>query len=129
MKKKKEKLANVTTCDYGSFIDMKTTARTTEGEPLMESSVLREMLPTGTVRTVVSVRTAKAHLSGLLEQVAGGQEITITSDGVPKARLVPISAKKQRPFLGTRAHLATMPPWQGGLTSEEIIREDRDSRG
>ena len=37
---------------------------------------------------VVTVRDAKAHLSGLLEWVAGGHELTITSDGEPKARLI-----------------------------------------
>ena len=36
---------------------------------------------------MVSVRDAKAHLSALLEWVAAGQELTITSDGLPKARL------------------------------------------
>jgi hypothetical protein len=33
-----------------------------------------------------------------------------------------------KPFTGTREHLAKMPPWRGGPTAEEIIREDRDSR-
>ena len=129
MKKKKEKLADVTTCDYNRSIDMTLSARTTEGAPLAESSVLQEMPTSGALRTSVSVRTAKAHLSGLLEQVARGQEILITSDGVPKARLVPISTEKRRPFLGTRAHLATMPAWKSGPSAEEIVREDRDSRG
>jgi prevent-host-death family protein len=127
MKKKKEKLADVTTCDYTQSIDMNSSAIITEGEPLADSSVMREM--PATTGSSVSVRTAKAHLSGLLEQVANGQEIVITSDGVPKARLVPVSTKKRLPFLGTREHLATMPPWTGGISSEEIIREDRDSRG
>jgi hypothetical protein len=36
--------------------------------------------------------------------------------------------KVGKPFTGTREHLAKMPPWRGGLTAEEIIREDRDSR-
>jgi len=36
--------------------------------------------------------------------------------------------KVGKPFTGTREHLTKMPPWRGGLTAEEIIREDRDSR-
>jgi hypothetical protein len=33
-----------------------------------------------------------------------------------------------KPFRGAQAHLDTMPPWRGGLTADEIIRADRDSR-
>ena len=62
--------------------------------------------------------------------MAAGREVTITSDGEPKARLVPIGAEAQRkPFQGTREHLKTMPKWRGGPTAEEIVREDRDARG
>ena len=77
----------------------------------------------------ISVRAAKAHLSGLLDQVAAGREVVITSDGVPKARLVPMEGGAQRRvFTGSRAHLKTMPKWQGGPTADEIVREDRDAR-
>ena len=82
------------------------------------------------VGAAISVRAAKAHLSGLLELVAAGREVTITSGGKPKARLVPMSAgSQQKPFSGTREHLKLMPPWRGGLTADEIIRADRDARG
>jgi len=68
-------------------------------------------------------------LSGLLEEVAHGREVVITSGGKPKARLVPMDAGAgRRPFQGTREHLKTMPPWSGGATAEELVREDRDSR-
>ena len=77
----------------------------------------------------ISVRAAKAHLSGLLDEVARGREVVITSDGKPKARLVPMEIGAQRvPFTGTREHLKTMPKWRGGPTAEEIVREDRDGR-
>ena len=76
------------------------------------------------------MRAAKAHLSGLLDEVAAGREVIITSDGVPKARLVPMSAEMERkPFTGTREHLKKMPPWTGGPTADELVREDRDGRG
>jgi prevent-host-death family protein len=41
---------------------------------------------------IVTVRDAKAHLSALLEGVAAGHELTITSDGQPKAKLVSVTA-------------------------------------
>ena len=91
---------------------------------------MQEIAPLPGVGAAISVRAAKAHLSGLLDLVAAGREVTITSEGKPKARLVPIGAGEQRkPFLGTREHLKTMPPWRGGPTAEEIVREDRDARG
>jgi hypothetical protein len=41
-----------------------------------------------------------------------------------------MSHKRERKvFTGTWEHLARMPKWKGGPTAEELIREDRDSRG
>lgn len=95
-----------------------------------EPAVMREAATTPDIGTVVSVRSAKAHLSALLEMVASGREITITSDGEPKAILSPVSKRQTRKvFTGTREHLKQMPPWRGGPTAEETIREDRDGRG
>ncbi len=95
------------------------------------SSVVRELSEMPGVGHTISVRAAKTHLSGLLEEVAAGREVVITSDGVPKARLVPMTGGTQRqPFSGTREHLKTMPKWKkGDLTADEIIRADRDGRG
>jgi len=107
----------------------KPTLRTTDGETA-SSSVVREVATMSGVGEVISVRAAKAHLSGLLDLVAAGREVVITSDGKPKARLSPWDTRSQRkPFSGTREHLASMPAWSGGPTAEEIIREDRDGRG
>ena len=76
------------------------------------------------------MRAAKAHLSGLLEWVAQGREVVVTSGGVPKARITPMhDAKRRQVFLGASEHLKTMPKWIGGPTAEEIVREDRDGRG
>ena len=92
--------------------------------------VLREVSAAPGIGPVISIRSAKAHLSALLELVAGGQEITITSDGKPKAVLSPVGSREGRKvFTGTWEHLKKMPPWRGGLRAEETIREDRDARG
>ncbi len=77
---------------------------------------------------VVTVRDAKAHLSALLEWVAAGHELTITSDGEPKARLV--SARVTKPskvFQGMGDYLMKQPV-HGGPSADEIIRAERDSR-
>lgn len=96
----------------------------------MQSSVIQELAVLPGVGEVISVRAAKAHLSGLLDLAAGGREIVVTSGGKPKARIAPLDWRaQQRPFTGTAEHLKKMPAWKGGRTSEEIIREDRDGRG
>ena len=91
---------------------------------------LKEAVSMPGVGLAIPVRAAKAKFSALLELVARGQEVTITSDGLPKAVLSPVSkAKPRKVFTGTREHLKKMPPWRGGPTAEEIVREDRDGRG
>lgn len=106
------------------------TSRTTDGEPLEPSPVLREVTVLPGLGEAISVRAAKAHLSALLGLVEKGREIVITSGGKPKARLSPMKVRKVRKvFPGSLAHLATMPVWTGGPTAEEIIRDDRDGRG
>jgi prevent-host-death family protein len=95
-----------------------------------QALVLRETIALPGVGLSIPVRAAKAKLSALLELVAGGQEVTITSDGKPKAVLSPVGKKSsQKIFTGTWEHLKKMPPWRGGPTAEEIIRADRDGRG
>jgi prevent-host-death family protein len=101
-----------------------------DGDDEMASSVVQELSELPGVGQGISVRAAKAHLSGLLELVASGREIVVTSGGVPKARLVPMDREAQgKRFTGTREHLKRMPPWRGGPTAEEIVRADRDARG
>jgi len=78
---------------------------------------------------IVTVRDAKAHLSALLEWVSTGHELTITSDGKPKAKLISASATKPRKvFMGMGDYLMKQPV-HGGPGAEEIVREDRDGRG
>ena len=100
---------------------------TAESSGLVE---LREAVALPGMGLTIPVRAAKAKFSALLELVAGGQEVTITSDGVPKAVLSPVGKKASpKVFTGTWEHLKKMPPWRGGPTAEEIIRADRDGRG
>lgn len=127
---RKKELHDVTTRDYIDGMKAKSSSLPTEESEEAQSAVVQEIAPMPGVGATISVRAAKAHLSALLELVAAGREVTITSGGEPKARLTPLGAEAQRkPFLGSRKHLASMPPWRGGPTAEEIIREDRDSRG
>jgi prevent-host-death family protein len=126
----KESLPSVTTRDYISVMKTEPSLRLTDGEPETASAVVKELAELPGVGQAISVRAAKAHLSGLLDEVARGREVVITSGGLPKARLVPMDAGMQRvPFKGTREHLKTMPKWRGGPTADEIVREDRDGRG
>ena len=78
---------------------------------------------------IVTVRDAKAHLSALLEWVAAGHELTITSDGQPKARLIKAEAAKPRKVFQGMGDYLMKQPIHGGPSAEEIIREDRDGRG
>jgi len=91
--------------------------------------VLKEVTIAPGIGEVISVRAAKTHLSALLELVAAGQEITITSDGKPKAKLVKVEMDEPgKVFQGMGDYLLKQPI-HGGPSAEEIIREDRDSRG
>jgi prevent-host-death family protein len=77
--------------------------------------------------TVINVRAAKDQLSSLLEQAAQGGEVIITSDGQPKAKLVPVMASRKR----FRVHwelLRSMPLNRTAPTAEEILRHERDGR-
>ena len=78
---------------------------------------------------VVTVRDAKAHLSALLEWVAAGNELTITSDGKPKARLVKVEADEPgKVFQGMGDYLLKQPMHRG-LSADEAVSQDRDARG
>jgi prevent-host-death family protein len=97
-----------------------------KSEPL----VLREVAAVPGIGPIVSVRAAKAHLSALLDLVAGGQEITITSDGKPKARLTSATgARRRKVFTGMGDYLKSMPVQTEGPLADDIIRADRDGRG
>jgi prevent-host-death family protein len=81
------------------------------------------------VGLTISVRSAKAHLSALLDWVTGGQEVTITSDGKAKAVLSPVGAKQGRKVFTGMGDFLLRQPVHGGPSAEELVREDRDGRG
>ena len=77
----------------------------------------------------IPVRAAKAKLSALLELVARGQTVTITSDGVPKAVLTPVRAEQGRKRFSGMGDFLLGQPVHAGPSAEELVRQDRDSRG
>src|SRR5438477_93505 len=77
--------------------------------------------------TIINVRAAKDQLSSLLEQAASGHEVIITSDGMPKAKLIPVKPAR-KPFRVDWALLRSIKPKKGAKSVEEIVREERDGR-
>ena len=75
---------------------------------------------------VANVRTAKAKLSELLDRAAAGEEIVITSDGRPKAKLVGIQPVRAH-YRVNRRLLATATR-KSGTPAEKLIRQNRDGR-
>src|SRR5580765_706876 len=116
----------VVTCDYISDVKTKREGiKWPEHKP--SALVLNDAVTLPGVGLSIPVRAAKAKLSALLELVAGGQEVTITSDGKPKAVLLPMTKHHARKvFTGTLEHLKKMPMQTEGPFAEEIIRADRD---
>ncbi len=55
------------------------------------------------MKKVVNIHDAKTHLSRLLEEVMGGEEIIIAKAGKPIARLVPIIEPVTKRFPGSAA--------------------------
>jgi prevent-host-death family protein len=64
----------------------------------------------------INVHEAKTHLSRLLDDVRGGEEIILAKAGQPYARLVPIGAP-------TRRELGFLP---GLLGAGDAVREPLD---
>ena len=95
-------------------------------EPKDNTAQIREDAATyGLRRDVLGVREAKDQLSSLLQRALGGEEIVITSDGVPTAMLVRYKPViRGKPFKPNWALLRSMP-----MTSDStaMIREERDS--
>src|SRR5271155_4108915 len=79
----KKDLRGVTTRDYIGGMKSKKAPMLRLEEEEMPSPVVQEIAPVAGVGAAISVRAAKAHLSGLLDLVAAGQEVTITSGGKP----------------------------------------------
>ena len=124
----RKNLTNVVTRDYIGGMKTITTTKYPAAKPA--AAELRETVALPGVGLSIPVRAAKAKLSALLELVAGGQEVTITSDGKPKAVLSPVGKREARKvFTGMGDHLKSMPMQTKGPFADEIIRADRDGRG
>jgi prevent-host-death family protein len=91
--------------------------------------VLKEIAVAPGIGEVISVRSAKAHLSALLDLVAAGREIIITSDGKPKAKLVSAMETKPRKVFQGMGDYLLKQPMHRGLSADEAVRQDRDARG
>ncbi len=91
--------------------------------------VLKEAVTLPEIGITVPVRAAKARLSALLELVAGGTEITITSDGSPKALLVPVGSRRAGKVFRGMGDFLLRQPVHGGPSADQLVSEDRDSRG
>ena len=74
--------------------------------------------------TTVTVVEAKAHLSGLLDKVEGGEKVVITRHGRPVAQLSAVRQAKQ-PLRSLTAFRAKMPRLR--KSSAALIREMRDN--
>ena len=98
-------------------------ARTIKKYPPVKSEpmVLKEVAVAAGVGEVISVRSAKAHLSALLDLVAGGREITITSDGKPKAKLVGVEESKPRKVFQGMGDYLRKQPIHRGMTADEAV--------
>lgn len=108
---------------------MKTKTGTTKyPEHKSQAMVLNDAVTMPDLGLTFPVRIAKAKLSALLELVASGQDVVITSDGLPKARLVSMEPRHRgKVFRGMGDYLLSQPIHRG-LSADEIIRAERDSR-
>jgi prevent-host-death family protein len=70
---------------------------------------------------------AKTHLPQLLEQVAKGEQITITKHGVPIAKLIPARPEKSRDLKRVIAEIREFRERHPlkGLSIREMIEEGR----
>jgi len=101
---------------------------TPKSPKVSDPAVLRKA-PLAEWGRIVTVRDAKAHLSALLEWVAAGHELTITSDGKPKARLISATAMKPRRIFKGMGDYLMKQPIHRGPGAEKVVRQDRDGRG
>lgn len=69
----------------------------------------------------INIHEAKTHLSRLLEQVAGGDEIIIAKAGKAIARLVPLDAAPKKRQLGLLKGKLNVPDdFDAPLTDDDL---------
>ncbi|NUQ61938.1 MAG: type II toxin-antitoxin system prevent-host-death family antitoxin [Pirellulales bacterium] len=78
--------------------------------------------------TILGAYDAKTHFSELLERVAAGEELTITRNGTPVARMVPIRAtgspESRKKAIVAMRQLASRNQL-AGLRVKDLIAEGR----
>jgi antitoxin (DNA-binding transcriptional repressor) of toxin-antitoxin stability system len=83
----------------------------------------------------MSVRDIRLHWPRAESALAGGDEIVVTRDGRPVARILPFvePATASRARFGADAHLAWLARfWKGkvpGPTTDELLAQDRADTG
>lgn len=107
----------------------KRSAKWPKSEAQTAPMALKEAVAVPGIGLAIPVRAAKAKLSALLDLVAQGHPVTITSDGAPKAVLSPVPAGQGRKTFPGMGRFLLEQPVHGGPSAEELVREDRDSRG
>jgi prevent-host-death family protein len=91
-----------------------------------ELQIMEAAAAYGIEREVVSVREAKDQLSSLLERVARGRQIVITSDGRPKAMIVDYQpAVLGMPWISRKALRIKTSVSED---SAPILRKERDEK-
>jgi prevent-host-death family protein len=71
--------------------------------------------------TTYNVHEAKTHLSALLEQVAGGEDVIIARAGVPVARLVPVVIPtEERPLGSERGQISLADDFDAPLPTDTL---------
>jgi len=70
----------------------------------------------------VNIHEAKTHLSQILQEVEGGQEIIISRSGQPVARLVPATKKKHRRLPGSAKGKVHISPDFDDPLSPEMLK-------
>jgi prevent-host-death family protein len=74
--------------------------------------------------SLVPVRDLRNHTADVIERARQGEEVTITSNGVPVAKLVPVSSER-KPFL-TKADMLRLVRKPGDPIAEFYEHEDSD---
>lgn len=109
---------------------MKTKKPITYTAKSSQPMMLKEAVAMQDLGMTVPVRAAKAKLSALLEFVAAGNTVTITSDGEPKAVLRPVGGREEHVgFEPAWDLLESIPVQTEGPFGQDVIRADRDGRG
>lgn len=72
-----------------------------------------------------NVHDAKTHLSKLVERAHAGEEIIITKNGIPYARLVPLDAPRQRQPGSLKGLLKVGPEFFDELPADELEAWDQ----